>query len=136
LLLSLRALALLCQRSYWFRIWIVQEITVANNIVICCGNEFIERGVFFEILCMILGDTDLFGDGGCLYIKAIPDHESIAFRSHFVSAEGLQVWRNALQSRRVRFYECLLHHCHRDSTDPRDKVFGLIGFGNTDHYRI
>jgi hypothetical protein len=32
------AILLLCHNKYWSRIWIVQEVMVAKDIVICCGQ--------------------------------------------------------------------------------------------------
>lgn len=36
---ELEALSALLQRSWFFRIWVVQEAVVSTNLIICCGNR-------------------------------------------------------------------------------------------------
>ena len=137
LLPSLQALARLCQRTYWFRLWIVQEISVANDIVLCCGDDSIGWEHFFDFLGLAFQRGTIRSEhGDSLLVKAISEDKFFSFQRKLVAAEALQVWKSALQSRPVRLFECLARHFYRESTDPRDKIFGLVGLGDTDDYQI
>jgi Heterokaryon incompatibility protein (HET) len=34
-----RAITALCERDYWHRVWIVPEVFVAQQLVLCCGGQ-------------------------------------------------------------------------------------------------
>jgi len=54
-----RGLMLLSKRTYWTRIWIVQEITVARATKLFCGNEF-ARWSDFVMACNFRSERLLF----------------------------------------------------------------------------
>jgi hypothetical protein len=39
-------------------------------------------------------------------------------------------WKQDLTLTKPSFYECLLHHCDRRSSDPRDMIYGLAALAN------
>lgn len=52
-----RALAMLLDRPYWRRLWIRQELAVAKNVIVMCGDRLMPWTTF-EGACDIL-PTDL-----------------------------------------------------------------------------
>ena len=118
---------LLRQRPWWRRLWIIQEAILAKEAVVICGShsaswEYICTGLeVFEwmILCIStdLKYRDVFGIIGDIYPNVI----------HFITAskqfktsnrEGLPLvdllWWTAIGD-------------SIQSTDPRDRVYGLLG---------
>jgi hypothetical protein len=46
-------------------------------------------------------------------------------------------WKQALTLTKPSFYECLLHHFDRRSSDPRDMIYGLAGLANqSSEYKV
>jgi hypothetical protein len=130
LLPSLDGVAALCQRDYWYRIWVVQEITLADTVTVCCGDDSIEWDAFFGLLRLIAGRYTDIG----LLIDQLRDPEWAAyFRRHLGSAQILHTWRKDFKVSRPQLYQCLLHHSYRGSTDPRDLIFGLTGLDSGEH---
>jgi len=44
------AIGALLQRSWWRRVWVLQELANAKKATIVCGNQFIQAHLFFEII--------------------------------------------------------------------------------------
>jgi hypothetical protein len=118
LLRSLDGVAALCQRDYWYRIWVVQEITFADTITVCCGDDSIEWDAFFGLLKSI---AQLTGP------------ERVASLRRLGGAAVLHAWRRDFKTSRPRLYQCILHHYFRRSTDPRDNIFGLAGLDSGEY---
>lgn len=95
-------IGLLCQRDYWKRLWIIQEIEVAMEILICCGSTKIGWDTFIEAveLCQSLDMS--------IPIQMARNRKSRYGNSHRL-ANLLNTYQTAL--------------CE----NPRDKVFGLVG---------
>jgi hypothetical protein len=36
----------LCMRSYWHRVWVVQEVNLAKSLTICCENKYLSGETF------------------------------------------------------------------------------------------
>ncbi len=53
-----QAIVKLCHRSYWRRVWIIQELYLARNHVVRCGTKAIPRAEFEDSLA-VTHDTDL-----------------------------------------------------------------------------
>jgi len=123
LLLSLFSFASLCQRPYWSRIWIIQEISLPDTVIICCGNDSIEWDDFFALsdLIDIDGKNDLIK-----LLHTLGRNNANSFIDKVSNTLLLHEWRKDFKSSRIRLYQCLLHHYYRHSTD-RDKIFGLAG---------
>jgi hypothetical protein len=54
-----QAAALLVQRPWFRRLWIVQEVTLASALEVCCGSSSIPGDVFFKAIqnCLLLSAT-------------------------------------------------------------------------------
>ena len=111
-------------RRYWRRTWIVQEIALANNIILHCGPDSLPW-------------KDLIGDR---FSSVSPDHfDGIALKAVLNVVEGFglstiipairelnslwldDTWR---QDRNVLFY--LQHFINTWCTVPHDKVFAFL----------
>lgn len=107
---EMRAIVALCNRTYWQRIWVVQEVRLASQLTFYCGNKTIPGEIFYVARKRIQTATnpkitDLLQEireslaskvVGCRHLKDLP------------LKEWLIITRNSL------------------STDPRDKVYALV----------
>lgn len=89
------------QRSYWYRLWIVQEFVLARRVVLLCG----ERS--FSI--------DEIRDSGYVYKRF---RELCALRQCYITARGKST---------LPFGEALYYTVQSITTDPRDIIYGLLG---------
>lgn len=120
-----RALCHLCERPYWERMWIIQEIVHAEKIAVWCGAKSFEWGMLESLYqtLKILEDTH--------WIM----HHKFA-NQVFQSPAAIMVWQRAhwrhsqtptpsLQTLIEVFYKW-------KCTDVRDKVYALVSMANPD----
>lgn len=119
------ALSILLRRPWFSRIWVVQEVTLGRNPVFICGN----RGIPWDILLLVCTTMDACGEFHSAMERKIGAHE-------FAHDPGLSaarikrmgIARSLKQSRRsAMLSKMLLSMYIFDSTDPRDKIFALLG---------
>jgi hypothetical protein len=115
-----RAMLALCERMYWKRIWIIQEIMLAKHARILCGN----RQVDWERLSEFMDDLRaVLERNGAIRITGVSDIlESTA--AGIVRAKSQ--WSKSPQTL------ASLLELYRDqkSTDLRDKVYALHGLAH------
>jgi hypothetical protein len=59
---TVQAAACLVQRSWFYRLWIVQEVALASSLELCCGNSSIPGDIFFSavrILCSVVSNPPM-----------------------------------------------------------------------------
>jgi hypothetical protein len=104
---NLNAFSSLCEREYWSRLWVVQEIVLAKELVVHCGFDVATWSSFSR----------------ALQVYQAYDRIKSSLPYLFES------------QRSDRYYECrflnLLEAFQASKcTDPRDKVYGLLGLAN------
>ena len=99
----------LCSREYWQRVWILQELTLARQVVICCGNS----QLLWHRLC------DVF--------KALSKVFPAVQAPRQPSADGFNCLLMLKSKQNWRLFEVLSLSLASKSSEPRDKVFGLLG---------
>lgn len=94
----------LANRAYWGRIWVVQEFLVASDIIIVCGNHWLlERNFFDEV-------------------GRLPDlYTASRFSSMTTSARASNDYEAQSLDHMLNLYH------DNDCSDPRDRVFALLG---------
>jgi len=122
----------LMQREYWHRIWIIQEISLAHEATILCGEKAIPIEIFDATfsavsLCINLSFHSIFPWArNFSYLLPANFYESIALttrrihrrqdRSEMIKLSGV-LFRFGLPPGRP----------HYSATDDRDILFGLLG---------
>jgi Heterokaryon incompatibility protein (HET) len=135
--LALQALGYLLGREYWWRIWIVQEITVAQRIVFYCGDVFIDAESLRSVQQLFHRMSDLRGFSRDLLAEALQGDELCRNRVLFDGIQGINNWKQILLSTKPSFYTCVIHHYFRISSDPRDMIYALAALANeTGQYRV
>ena len=112
---------LLMQDTVWKRIWIKQEVACAPKVTLTCGKETLDWDLVEGIL-----------RGGRYYTDAfhLPfSHTSYKSWTYlFGSAKVITNQREAVsRGERVTMLDVLARFQEAVSTDPRDKVYGLLG---------
>jgi hypothetical protein len=117
------ALRQLFYRDYWWRIWVIQEVVVAKKAMIYCGPESISW-------------KDLSAVGGILqYAKdhladiMFHDKPDSIYKLLSSGPRSLKLPEHS-GTKQPRLLDLLLAHRSKYSSDPRDKVFGLIGISD------
>ncbi|TGO43686.1 hypothetical protein BCON_1082g00010 [Botryotinia convoluta] len=110
------ALLALCQRSYWHRVWMMQEICLGREYLVCCGSKSISGNTFDEALKKLARSRD-HGDAWNDTVR-----ETLAVR-HITM---FRYW--AQRGQLFRLGQCM--DICLDSfiaTEPRDFVYGIRG---------
>jgi hypothetical protein len=122
------ALLNLFRRAYWSRIWIVQELASASNLIFVCGSDTVSDNSLYDALRLLRN----FAQYQKLKWNRMV-HETNFVKPSGVSLTEINTGRpiNLLKFRRVAHPAPLIHLMRTfkffSSTDPRDKVFALLG---------
>jgi hypothetical protein len=134
---KLESLADLFNRNYWWRIWIVQELTVARKIIFYCGKSSIEAKSLHAIQQLFIRITKLDGFPKDLLIDVMQGNLDTIGRLCYKGIQEIYYWKQELVSTKPSFYTCLLYHYHKKSSDPRDMIYGLAALANqTSKYKV
>jgi hypothetical protein len=119
----------LLRHPYFSRIWVIQEVAFADQVTMICGD----RAVQYPHLVDLLWKLTFFGHESLIrgYDPVAPGHAFFlrppeGYQNSILMSE----MRSSLQSKapRLSFSEILVGLSHFKSTDPRDKIYGLLGF--------
>ncbi|KAI2769031.1 HET-domain-containing protein [Daldinia loculata] len=105
----LSAFARIIERLWFTRVWVVQELALATDAMVFCGNSHIS---WTDLLAAITAQDHLN-----LWLS---DHERNAYV--FILERAREEWRAGI---RRSLLSVLFRYRILDATDPRDKVFGL-----------
>ncbi|KAK3361834.1 heterokaryon incompatibility protein-domain-containing protein, partial [Lasiosphaeria ovina] len=126
------ALARLFERPYFRRIWILQEMIAApRTSQVCCGGEcavpwtalvhavaFLHRAGWIPAINARFGDGSSSGQDNFSFVVIALDVSVAWMKGAASPAERLAIRRRAQAARPF------------DATDPRDKIFALVGVVN------
>ena len=141
------AIALLLHRSYWRRLWIIQEIMLARGVRILCGKDVLEWSqlhAFFRFLqdrdseirnhyhsrTSGLPDEEYSKIRDDYHKQEFPHREVLASDASkfFISGDEQSPDRTIHSSRMPKFITLVeRHHGSTLCYDLRDKIFGLLG---------
>ena len=107
----------LCERKYLRRIWIVQEVILARQAIICCGSEQID----WCMLEQLVKDLQILSNRG--RETHTPLAAAIFASPAFVIAKAKALWNGKLQPLTM----LLELYCDHEATDIRDKIYALHG---------
>ena len=111
----IKALRSLLTRPYWFRVWIIQEVCLAKEVLVCVGSK--------SIACnwLVHNAQDLF---------SLP-RRSKEFQGYFTDhrIEALRQSRKAYLrsgSARLDWWSALNYVDRCECSDPRDRFYGMM----------
>jgi hypothetical protein len=130
----------LLQRPWWQRVWVLQEIALAKQVVICCGNKALPLSQFAHgmILMRVYHDhVRRKNDDPDPNVK-VSEQESPILKANIDNRPSKMLHiRNKFDKMRIKgsLHSLLIQSCilntKADSTlkatDPRDMIYGLLG---------
>jgi hypothetical protein len=157
---DLDALVLLFERAWWARVWIIQEIALARTAIAMIGDEIIPfeylvehfaRGLRWAIAKSSVSSVTTDEDIGHSY----DEHTTTSFGSPFWDEFS---YRHKMAKRRRALFDAIRRpqmmqnfssyikngvqpplaelislSRHQNATDPRDKIFALLGLLSSHH---
>ncbi|KAG4033217.1 hypothetical protein MFRU_005g02300 [Monilinia fructicola] len=122
---QLMALIILFRRQYWWRIWVIQEVACAKYATVLCGDESISLTELSNTCDILKREEHLLLS---IYLKS----PSFVRTLTEGGPKGLQLSRyQTPDAIEPPLFELLLSHKSKKSSDPRDKVYALIGISNS-----
>lgn len=104
------------ERPYWRRVWVIQELALARQTLVHCGR----RDISWETLASVV-QSDTLNDPS----PALANVRNLVRFHH-----------DASSIKPLRLVEALSRSCSSLATDPRDKVFALLGLVYDSNYYI
>lgn len=143
-----KAFDMFCQRSYWRRLWVIQEFAVADDVKVVCGTASISYDHFRRALDCIacalyfLEELGTLGElthedktvaAGLALVKAFTT-DRMSFIDGIITRR--HTYQNAVPSKNSLFHivtsslvlESDLNH--PECTDPRDRIFAVLGLAD------
>jgi hypothetical protein len=114
------AISSLCERPYWKRLWVFQELRHAKQIMLMCGEETISWDQF-TMLWRVVVDIAMTDEEGSERVR-----QSLATRMMMLRAKPMDfsLWNLLKETRNL---EC---------ADQRDRVYALLSVATDGHERI
>ncbi|KAM0449927.1 hypothetical protein ACHAO4_007229 [Trichoderma viride] len=109
----------LLARLWWSRTWVVQEIWLAKDAILVCGDSSLKWKTFKKAMEY----QEAWDDMGCL-VRGTKRWE---IWSTLKSRYGLAIHISQKRLLGSRLSDILWNTWDRDVTDPRDKVFAILG---------
>ena len=133
-----RAFEALFKRDYWKRLWIIQEVMLAENLIILCGDQVCEWSILVSIIAeldylgQILGPNGLPIDKSSRNQTPIPQLERLraqvgSSRAYNILTKGADSDRLQQREEGWEFRELIQTWLYQECADPRDQVYGLLG---------
>jgi hypothetical protein len=102
------------RRSYWTRVWIIQEIVAASQLRVLCGPDIVDWTPF------------------SIFVSALPEQihttrSSMSLADASMAKKISQFRRDRVAGGSISMLQALHLSSLSDSTDPKDKVFALLG---------
>lgn len=115
------ALRELCEREYWRRMWIIQEVIHANKITVWCGSLSFDWASAFDRLYATLGTID-----NNHWLSHQPFGDAVFHSSAFTMVWQRAYWRHP-ETPLPTLRRLLEVFRHWKCSDPRDHVYALVG---------
>ena len=128
------ALIAFFSHRWWRRVWVQQEVAVSKQVYFACGLNFIDwfsvvsvwymlRALYYEMTIGHLGDIRYISWATLVFSLAIkfPTPVVEAWQHTTLFSDGISLWNLLLNQISVSALE---------SSDPRDKVFAMLGLAN------
>lgn len=119
--------AVLClfSRRYWSRVWVLQELAFSKDIAVTCGPDSVSWGEL-QACCTIFKEGEHFIDvkfGG----THVGHH---VFELQKAGPKTMERFFSAGDYQLLTLGTLLAKHRHKLATDPRDKVYSLLGMAS------
>ena len=117
----------MANRPYWSRVWVIQEFLLGRDVILYCGDSFINWDDFNDLLGIQSQGTYLTLDFD--YSK----HNTGSWAA-WPLLVGRHIDRHPKHQQPL--YELLVNHYNTQCKDPRDRVFALLGLVTIEERRL
>jgi hypothetical protein len=111
------AILTLCQRTYWKRLWIIQELQAAKRIELYCGSKVMAWATFRRVV-------------GEKYLWKLLDEWLDLRASDSITSSPAGVLVRRKRSTTSTLKRLLYLHANSQCEDPRDKIYGLLSLAS------
>jgi hypothetical protein len=115
------ALCRLFDLDYWKRVWVVQEVFSAKDIVVYCGSYTIPWQNLVRVQKMLSENYD-----GQLTVL-FRDHPAMRGYITWHGPHALRLVYGDLPADSPDLFEIVLKHASKQASDPRDKIYAFVG---------
>jgi hypothetical protein len=119
---QLAAILALCERSYWRRVWVQQEVYLAQRFEVHCGSKCISDTNFSDALGVVARNDDHFPDP-----RKIKECTAIAL---------LLRKRAPPRMNTLRVWILLSIRRSLEATEPRDFIYAMLGISHNCRGRL
>ncbi|KAF1964026.1 HET-domain-containing protein [Bimuria novae-zelandiae CBS 107.79] len=120
----------LFSRPWWQRMWIIQEVALAPDVLVVCGSRHIRWSTFhvFIIAWMDVGHMSHYRNLSRLQITALRTLGMLVSGfSEALARLRLAIRTNSSVPQSFELSNLLWSFKYRSVTNPRDKIYGLLG---------
>ena len=122
----------LMRRPWFQRIWIIQEVVLSQQLIVMCGTRCISwADLALFGFCMVDNDFEQYLNSHGDSVGKDEDSESGSIRALKISR--IKDY-NDTSPRKTTFLDGLVEGRAAQATNPRDKVFAIMGLTNTQLY--
>lgn len=125
---ALNAVRLLFLRTYWTRVWVIQELSFDSQVVVHCGKFSIEWNDLQQCVALLFKDAVFLSDA----LLSVPLGRN--YEVFWQEGPGAQDVGNVVLpedfTARHDLATLLNRHYHKEATDPRDMVFGILSLAD------
>ena len=116
------------RQPFWQRLWIVQEVILAQNLTMQFDHITLDPEVFISLYGGYVNPLHMDSDSPTLLGSLLPDIGEKGMFQIYDLMLYRRVWGERIrQGTPIRLYEAISRFYHQKSSEPRDKVFGLLG---------
>jgi hypothetical protein len=133
----LDSLGRLLSCKYWERIWVVQEIILARDIVLYCGDNSMKGEDLYAVQQLLVRISRRDGFSTDLLDAVLPGKPWDRFFLLDLGIKRFYEWKHEVISTKPSFFNCMLRHFNKIASDPRDMIYGLAALANqTSQYKV
>jgi hypothetical protein len=126
---QLAALVRLFHRPWWYRIWVIQESTTSWDRMVCCGETQIGWLIWKQAVVQL--NNQLHVQSCCSSVKLC---SYCLVGTRLITSKVMSMvatWQASCD-----LLELVTHQRAQEATDPRDKIYGLLGLATDDQVRV
>lgn len=115
----------LCERSYWTRLWVVQELVIAKDTTLLCGAESLPWQALIDVIDGNVSQIRTYRQQTNLELEATMNSRAASMIAQIRQAKDVDsLWKQVLFS------------THLGCSELKDKVFALLGTAGYGHEQI
>jgi hypothetical protein len=127
---ALDSLSEILRRDYWSRVWVIQEVHFAKQITVHCGPHSIPWTKIVEVQkALVERFLHTLNEVSQDPTQAMDHLQYLRHAIQFRGPQSLVLDRSNLcrDIQQIDLFECLMMHRLKEATDPRDKIYALVG---------